>query len=469
MRPLARWAASPWVVLATVALGGCGPLVGVPAGVGPAPPPDPLPAPPPPLPLPLEEEPYLLEIPVDVPVPILLDPILDSPWARTPAMEEAIQGWITSLVGREASFFRTSLARMGRYQGMVEEELRRGDLPGSLLYLPIVESWYNPRAHSRAGASGMWQFMPPTAREMGLRVDPFVDERRDPFLSTPQALAYLSQLHAQFGSWFLALAAYNAGPGRVDRILRRRGQDSSEGHDGLFLEILSDLPRETRDFVPRFLAAARIAADPGAFGLQDVLPEEPLRFDEVDVADAVSLDVMARAAAVDQEALKELNPQLLRGVTPFGGATRVRVPEGVGERFAAAIQSIPPEERVSFLEHAVARGETLTHVARLYGVSVSDLQAANPALQPRRMQIGQRVVVPRSPSALARGSQGAPPPTLLPGPDGVAVYSVRPGDTLSGIAARHRVRVGDLLRWNGLSMDSIIRPGDEVRIHVPGG
>ena len=455
------------MVLAMMAVVGCGPLVGIPPGVDPAPPPEPLPVPPPPIPPPVEEDPFPLEIPEHVAVPIFLDPILDSPWARTPAMEERVQEWISSLVGGEASSFRTSLARMGRYQGMVEEELKRGDLPGSLLYLPIVESWYNPKAHSRAGASGLWQFMPPTAREMGLRVDPFVDERRDPFLSTPQALAYLSRLNDQFGSWFLALAAYNAGPGRVDRILRRRGQ-ASEGHDGLFLEILSDLPRETRDFVPRFLAAARIAADPGAFGLEEVLPEEPLRFDEVEVHDAVSLDVMARAAALDQGELEELNPQLLRGVTPFGATIRLRVPEGAGGRFAEAIQSIPPEERVSFVEHAVARGETLTHVARFYGVSVADLQAANPAIQPRRMRIGQRVVVPRSPSALARGSQGAPSTALLPGPDGVAVYSVRAGDTLSGIAARHRVQVGDLLRWNGLSMDSIIRPGDEVRIFLSG-
>lgn len=451
------------MALLMVALAGCGTLVGVPPGLDPSPSPEPSPALPPPPLVPVEEDPVPIEIPEHLPVPIVLDPILDSPWARTPAMEARVEAWIESMRGREAVLFRTSLARMARYQEMVEGELRLGDFPASLLYLPIVESWYNPKAYSRAGASGLWQFMPPTAREMGLRVDSFVDERRDPFRSTPQALAYLGRLNDQFGSWFLALAAYNAGPGRVDRILRRRGQ-GSEGHDGLFLEILSDLPRETRDFVPRFLAAARIAMDPAAFGLEDMVGEDPLRFDEVEVADAVSLDVMARAAALDQAELEELNPQLLRGVTPFGTATRLRVPEGAGERFAEAIQSIPPEERVSFLEHAVARGETLTHIARRYGLTVGDLQAANPSLQPRRMQIGQRVVVPRSPSAVARGSQAGS--SLLPGVGGLTVYSVRMGDTLSGIAARHRVPVGDLLQWNGLSMDSVIRPGDEVKIYL---
>ena len=444
---------------------GCGPLVvGVPPAPASSPPAEPSSAPPPPILVPEEEEPLPVFTPKHIPDPVVIDPILDSPWARSPVMEASVQRWIESMQEREASYYRTSLARMGRYREMVEEEIRRGDLPASLLYLPIVESWYNPRAYSRAGASGLWQFMPLTARGMGLRVDRFVDERRDPFLSTPQALAYLSQLNDQFGSWFLALAAYNAGPGRVDRILRRRGQ-SSPGHDGLFLEILSDLPRETRDFVPRFLAAARIAMAPAAYGFADVLPQEPFRFEEVEIPDAISLDVMARAAAVDQGELEELNPQLLRGLTPFGTATRMRVPEGAGERFVEAIGSIPLEERVSFLEHTVAQGQTLTHIARLYRVSVSDLQAANPAIQPRRMQIGQRVVVPRSPSAVARAGQVEE--SDLPGAGGLMVYSVRPGDTLSGIAARHMVVLGDLLRWNGLSRDSIIRPGDEVRIHLP--
>jgi membrane-bound lytic murein transglycosylase D len=457
-------ALSALALLLGVVVTGCGPMVGARPGPEPSPPLEPPPVLETPPVFPVEEEPVPIVVPEPIPVAIVLDPILDSPWARTPAMEARVQEWIESMQGREATLFRTSLARMGRYGGIVEEELRQGDLPPSLLYLPIVESWYNPKAYSRAGASGLWQFMPPTARGMGLRVDSFVDERRDPLLSTPQALAYLSQLNNQFGSWFLALAAYNAGPGRVERVLRRRGQ-GSEGHDGLFLEILSDLPSETRDFVPRFLAAARIAMDPVAYGFQDVLPEDPFRFDEVEVPDALSLDVMARAASLDQKELEEMNPQLLRGVTPFGAATRLRVPEGAGARSAEAIRSIPPEERVSFLEHAVARGETLTHVARLYGVSVNDLQAANPSIQPRRMQIGQRVVVPRSPSAASRVGQGG---SLLAGAGGVTIYSVRAGDTLSGIAARHRVRVGDLLQWNGLSRDAIIRPGDEVRIHLPG-
>ncbi|MFH1763198.1 MAG: transglycosylase SLT domain-containing protein [Gemmatimonadota bacterium] len=398
---------------------------------------------------------------------ITVDPILDSPWARAAEMDPKVQRWIESFQTRDAFLFRTSLARMGRYQDMVEEELRAAGLPASLAFLPIVESWYNPRAVSWVGAAGLWQFMPPTARGMGLQVDRLIDERRDPFRSTPLALLYLSELNQQFDSWFLALAAYNGGPGRLDRLLKRSGQ-GDEGHDGLFLEVLEQLPRETREFVPRFLAAARIGRDPAAYGFDDVVPEAPWRFDEVVVPDATSLDVVARVSQVDQGLLEELNPQLLKGLTPAGVPTRMRVPEGAGGAFDQAYAQIPPEERVTFLEHSVTQGETLTHIARQYGVSVDDLQAMNPTVQARRMQIGQRVVVPKAPSVRSQMRVGS---GVAGGEsdENLLMYRVRSGDTLSAIAVRHAVGVNDLLRWNGLSRTSVIRPGDQVKIFRLGG
>lgn len=399
--------------------------------------------------------------------PIRVDPILDSPWAQQEDMEVRVQRWIESFQGREAPLLEATLARMGRHEEMVSEELKAAGLPGSLLFLPIVESWYKPTALSPVGASGLWQFMPPTARGMGLKVDRLIDERRDPYLATPLALAYLASLREQFDSWFLALAAYNSGPGRIQRILRRSGQEG-EGHDGLFLEILDQLPRETRNFVPRFLAASRIGMDPQAYGFGNVTPLGAWQFDEVVIPDATSLDVVARASGVPQEELEELNPQLLRGMTPAGVHTTVRVPLGTGVTFTEAYALIPPEERVTFLEHLVGQGETLTHIARQYGVSVDDLRATNPTIQPRRMQIGQRVVVPKAPSVRSRlGSRPASSPAEAQ--DRLVVYRVQSGDTLGGIAVRHRVGVGDLLRWNSLSRTTLIHPGDEVRIYLPGG
>ena len=471
-------------VLVTALLGiltGCGSLVGVQSPGEPTPSADPTTGAPT-TGAPTAGTPPPVQAPVHVPSPgpqrspvapqpitesISVDPILGSPWARAAEMDPKVQAWIESFQNREASLFRASLARRGRYRDMVEAELRAAGLPASLAFLPIVESWYNPRAVSWVGAAGLWQFMPPTARGMGLQVDRLIDERRDPYRSTPLALSYLSELNERFDSWFLALAAYNGGPGRLDRILRRAGQ-GEVGHDGLFLEVLDDLPRETRDFVPRFLAAARIGMDPAAYGFEDVVPDAPWRFDEVVVPDATSLDVVARASRVDQSLLEELNPQLLRGLTPAGVHTRMRVPEGAGIPFTQAYALIPPEERVTFLEHSVAPGETLTHIARRYGVSVADLQATNPTIQPRRMQIGQRVVVPKAPSVRSQlrtgsGAVGAEVESRL------LMYRVQSGDTLSAIAVRHRVGVNDLLRWNSLSRSSVIHPGDQVRIYLPGG
>lgn len=396
-----------------------------------------------------------------------MDPILDSPWARTSEMEGRVQAWIESFRTREVSLYRTSLVRMGRYQRMVMEELEAEGLPPSLAFLPIVESWYNPRAVSWVGAAGLWQFMPPTARGMGLRVDRLIDERRDPYRSTPLAISYLSGLYRQFDSWFLALAAYNAGPGRLEGVLRRSGQ-ADQFNDGSFLDVLDQLPRETRDFVPRFIAAARIGMDPAAYGFDDVVQENPWSFDVVTVPDATSMDVVAQASEVDQNILEELNPKLLRGLTPAGVPTRLRVPEGVADRFSQRFAAIPPEERVTFLEHSVAQGETLTHIARMYGVSVEDLQATNPTVQPRRMQIGQRVVVPKAPSVRSR-LQGAGTGGAAGSEERLVTYRVQSGDTLSAIAVRHRVGLEDLLRWNSLSRTSVLHPGDQVRIYLPAG
>jgi membrane-bound lytic murein transglycosylase D len=397
--------------------------------------------------------------------PAFDDAILESPWSEVPGMEEEIQRWVESFQTREASLFRQTLARMGRYQGMVEEELRLRNLPQSLVYLPIIESWYSPGAVSWVGASGLWQFMPPTARGFGLHVDRLVDERRDPYRSTPYALDFLLDLRERFGSWFLALAAYNGGPGRLERILRRRGLEG-DGHDGVFQEIRGDLPRETRNFIPRFIAAARIGRDPGAYGFQELEPDPPLAFDDVEVPDATTLDVVARAAGVSQEEVEALNPQLLRGLTPAGVATRIRVPPGSGARFVQEYALIPPEERVTFVEHVVAQGETFSHIAAFYSVPVDEVRAANPRVEPRRMQIGQRIIVPKAPSV--RGGF-----TGRGGSLGVArelvVYTVRSGDTLGAIAREHGISLADLLRWNELPVAAVIHPGDEVKIYQPAG
>jgi len=394
--------------LAALLLAGCrmGPFAAPPSP--PAPPPDlpPLRMAPVPLPSPASRRAAPGTVPRER-APSL-DPLLDSPWVRAAPLQDRVEYWIASFRTRERRFLEASLARMARYGPRIAQALRDEGLPDGLLYLPLVESGYEPRAVSRAGAAGLWQLMPGTARLAGLRVDRLVDERRDPLVSTRAALRYLAELRGRFGSWFLALAAYNSGPGRVQRALRRRGV-SLPADDDAFWRIRSLLPRETREFVPRFLAAAFVARDPAAYGFAGVPPLPPLAFEEVEVPDAVTLDVVARAAEAPQRVVEELNPHVVRGLTPPGERMVLRVPAGAGERFARNFAGIPPEERVTFLEHAVRKGETLSHIALRYGVTVADLQAANPRVRPRFLRIGQRIVIPKAPSARAslRSSGGS--------------------------------------------------------------
>ncbi len=329
-----------------------------------------------------------------------IDPIIGSSVARDGWLQERIRFWIGYWTSEGAGDFQIYLDRMEWYRPLVEAEIERQGLPASLLYLPIVESGYATSAVSGARAVGLWQFMDFTARERGLTVSALLDERRDPVRSTPEALGLLRDFRERFGSWYLALAAYNGGPARMARVLRR-GSGLTQPNDSLFVALRRYLPRETREFVPKLLAAAHLGSRPAFYGFEP--PDtSPLLFDEVDVHDAVSMDVIARAASADLRTIEELNPQLLRGFTPPDAVTRIRIPAGASGSFASNLARIPPEERVSFIEHKVARGETFTHIARRYGVRVAILQAANPDIRPRRLQIGQWVVVPRAPRSADR-------------------------------------------------------------------
>jgi membrane-bound lytic murein transglycosylase D len=331
-----------------------------------------------------------------------VDQLLASPVMRDAEFQEAVAGWVDYWQNAAQPWFPDFLRRMGGFEQTVDSALAGRALPPSLRYLPLIESGYNPGARSHAAAVGMWQFMSGTAREFGLEVGAFVDERRDPYVSTEAAAGFLEDLHDDFGSWFVALAAYNGGPNRARRIFRQQAP-LSEPSDSLFWALRSHWPRETREFVPKLVGAIIVAQDPQGHGYPPTEPDPPFRFDVVTVPEATTFDVLAEAAETDEAEIRRLNPELFRGFTPPGASVELRVPEGRGSLFAANYALIPPGERMTVVEHSVLQGETLSHIAQRYGISVRDLQAANPDIRARFLRVGARLTVP---IVLTRGGAG---------------------------------------------------------------
>ena len=409
----------------------------------------------------------------------------------TYAGHERVQFYIEFFTGRARRHFEIYLSRLARYDSMIRARLREGGLPQDLVFLAMIESGLNPNAVSRSHAVGMWQFIAATGRRYGLSVDPWVDERRDPFLSTDAAVRFLRELNNRFGSLYLAAAAYNSGPGKINKGLTRYDFGALEGDD-VFFALAEErfLRRETQDYVPKLIAAALIAKQPERYGFTDIAPLRPLRYDSMTVDDAVGLDVLARLADTPQAALEELNPQLVRNITPPNRAVWVRVPVGKTEVMRTRLAALPPRERITHLVHVIRRGETLGGISRLYHVSVDDITSANRGLKARSLRVGREIVIPTAgvpsaaraasagerravasvrpaarASAVARPSQPAPARTAASATATERrVHIVRAGETLSGIAERFDVPLSQLLAANRLNARSRIRPGDAIRI-----
>lgn len=380
--------------------------------------------------------------------------------------------------------FEIWLSRLGRYEGMIRERLRTRGLPEDLIYLTLIESGLSNTAVSRARAVGMWQFMASTARLYGLTVDPWVDERRDPYKATDAAVTYLSDLVQRLGSVYLAAAAYNAGVARIERGVARLPGEQDTLTDNTFFQLADRryLRRETRDYVPKLIAASLIAKQPDRYGFTEIQRLPPLVFDEITIPDATGLDVVARLADTSIAALLELNPRFVRGITPPGREVTVRVPRGRGALAAARYDTLPATERVTFLDHYVARGQTLSEIARRYRVTVTMIQSANPQLRPHALRVGQRIMIPVSGRIVPASAWSVPPEGRVRrisrgggatgggwggGGEGGS-HRVRAGETATQIARRFGVSLTRLLDYNGLTVASVIRAGDVLKIPAAG-
>lgn len=236
-----------------------------------------------------------------------------------------VDHFVNVFTGRQRAMFTRYLTRMGRYQPMISAKLAERGMPQDLIYLAMIESGFDPKAYSHAHASGLWQFIAGTARGYGLDINRAVDERRDPEKATDAALDYLEDLHGQFGSWYLAAAAYNSGEGRVSRVMRA-ATGSVRGNEESYYAISNRLPKETRDYVPLMIAAARIAKEPHKYGFEHVKPATPDPVKKVVAPAATPLDRIAKDAGTTVSEIRRLNPELKLARTRNDGPSTVRVP-----------------------------------------------------------------------------------------------------------------------------------------------
>ena len=351
--------------------------------------------------------------------------------------------------------FEIWLDRYFQYGPMLKKILNEYELPEELAYLAMIESGLNPKAYSRAKATGMWQFMYSTGKKYGLQRNWYIDERRDPEKATHAAAKFLLDLYKEFDHWYLALAAYNGGPGRVHRATRL--------HQTSDFWQLHSLPRETRNYIPYYLAAAIIASNPTSYGFKTPKTKQH-KYEVVEIKQSADLAVLANSAGTSLKTLKAYNPELRQSATPVDVVYQLKIPVGKKEQFVTNFNSLPSDQRFApqYVAHKVKRGESLWTISKKYRVSIHDLAAVNKIRNRHRLSIGQKLTIP------VRRSNGG---TLLAsnsGPSGhkKVIYKVKRGDTLGHIAEDYNTMARSIRRWNKLEYGQHIFPGQKLTIWI---
>lgn len=376
-----------------------------------------------------------------------------------------VEHYLRVFSGSAREHIVAQLEEGSRYEPMIRAKMRAGGLPEDMYYLALIESGFDPNAYSRAAAVGMWQFMASTARDMGLRVDWWIDERRDPVKSTTAAVGFIRGLKQQLGSLYLAAAAYNGGPGRIARGLTRYADDleGTTGDDRFFALADKDfLPRETREYVPQLIATALIAKEPHRYGME-IRTLAPFAYDSVRVGPATPLAAIAKASGTSVDQIARLNPQILRGMTPPRDSVRVRIPIGSVSTFDSAFRSLPEADRVGIHRVETKKGDYPETVAERYRLRTKYVLLFNPKAERSkktgRLAAGQILLIPSA--AVAAAATDAPDPSIERYSSGTRTHVVRRGESLGLIAKHYHTTVKSIMALNGMKR-SIIFPGQSL-------
>lgn len=400
------------------------------------------------------------------------DAIFDVPVETNPS----VVSFIRYFQGPKKDWMLNSLRRAGRYMPRMQSIFREEGLPEDLVYLALIESGFNPYARSRAGAVGIWQFIPETGVRYGLRITPWVDERRDPEKSTRAAARYLKDLYAQFGDWYLAAAAYNCGEKNVEYALQRYSLDNF-----WHLTQLPQFPTETKEYVPKYLAALMIAKEPHKYGFGRIEQDNPVKYTLVEIPHPTNLKAVAQACDTEPDVLLSLNPELKRACVPESGY-KLKVPAGVDY---SLLKDLPPLEPVrpanTLRTHRVLKGETLASIARKYNTSVDSIRSANKLARTDRIRAKEVILVPTATPERDQGSRTlqrvSMAEELRPLPSSSSsshepstargtrvVHEVKKGETLFGISKHYGVDVSAIREWNPSA--GSLHPGQRLTLWV---
>jgi len=365
--------------------------------------------------------------------------------------------------GKQRNYFTYWLARSSMYRPYIEAELKKAGLPLDLVFLAMIESGFNPSAYSPAKACGLWQFIEGTGTRFGLKIDSWVDERRAPEKATKAAVRYLTSLHAQFGDWYLAVAAYNAGEKKIDTALKTiNASDFWEiaASEGIFME--------TKRYVPKLIAAIIIARNPEKYGFTDISYKKPQEYETINLPGGVSLETVAATANTSVKDLRALNNELRKSQTPPKNEYLLRIPIGTKDLIASNLDKLRPVTTTVYITHTVKKDDTLDGICSLYNISKTTLLKAN-NLRTAQLPKGMRLQIPSTATKYALPKEGQQPEERLAKAGGkgkrqVVMHTLKSGETLETIARQFQVPVQQVMQWNKISNLNKIKQGQQLAL-----
>jgi len=378
-------------------------------------------------------------------------------------INKQVEFYLDLFQNKQKKYFKRWLARSSKYMPIIQRELKNSGLPQDLAYLAMIESGYNPSAYSHAHAAGLWQFIRGTGRNYGLRIDSWVDERRDPEKATKAAVAYLRALHERFNDWQLAVAAYNAGEGKIERAIKKYNSRD-------FWELASHnyLRLETKRYVPKLIAAIIIARNPEEHGFNNITYEQPLQYDLIKVPARTDLKAVAVSGSTTIKKIRELNNDLRRNLTPPSTVYTLKIPKGSHDLIAANLSRLHPVLSTGYKTHKVRRGDTISRISKCYRISMTTLLKAN-NLHSSKLKIGQHLRIPYRTTKyvlLKKGESAKEYYTAASGKGQMILHELQRGETLSKVSKRYNVPVELIIQWNDIDDVRRVRAGKQLALYL---